>query len=393
MQKGQLIALLTLMGCLSSLSIDIFLPIMPSLGEAFGAGAAHVQLGLISFVFGFAAGHLVFGPISDSYGRRRPLIGGVILYLAGALICLFATSLNLLIVARLLQGLGACCGAISFVAIIRDLYEGAELARVLAQIGVFSGMAPVLAPSLGAFLAGALGWRFVFLFLALFAFCLLIWILRTLPETGSPTRELSFRRVLNFYGGLLKHPDFRAYSLINSLTFCGIFLFLSSSASLLMETVGVSRGLYGLLISANAVAYMTGCQLAAKILPKAGIANTVRVGTMVSLSGGVMMMLMAPQLSIMHLMVPMFLAAIGVGIAMPAATGGAMEPFAREGGRASALHGFLRFGFASLAGLVLGGLSTSSAWTLAVTIIVGNLSCLFLVPSPKTVVNRLIEAR
>lgn len=392
MRKGPLLALLTMMGCLSSMSIDIFLPVMPGLGETFNASPARVQLSLIAFVLGFALGQLGFGPISDAYGRRRPLILGTALYLAGALICLFASSLNLLIAARFLQGLGACCGAVSFVAIIRDMFEGVELARVLAQVGVFCGMAPVLAPAGGALLAGSLGWRAVFIFLSLFSLILLVWVARSLPETSKPGGGLHGPSILRFYGTLLQNRDFLNYSLINGLTFCGVFLFLSTSSSLFMETHGVSQSMYGLLVSLNAVCYMAGCQTAARCVPGMGVPATVRMGSLLSLTGGCIMLVFAKHLSIANVMGPMFLAAFGVGVTMPAATGGAMEPFARQGGRASALHGFLRFAMASVAGLALGGYATNSASVLSLTLILGNLVCLFLSPQPGTAVESCAEA-
>ncbi len=373
--KKTTLTILIMLAAMTSLSIDIYLPSMAAIAADLRGSIGEVQIGLSLFVLGFALGQLILGPFSDLYGRRRPLLAALALYLAGNLVCGFTTRMEVFLAARLLQGLGASCGAVSAMAIVRDQLRGPAMTRVLAKIATIVGIAPILAPNLGAFLEAQWSWRASFFFLAGWSLLLLAGVWKALPETRPPMSERLSAGFLLKYAGILKNPSFVLYTIVYAGAFAGLFAFIANASPLLIQTMGVSPRAFGLLFASNALAYMGASWLASRAASRLSLPIMALVGGAAMLLGGLLMAMLAGWQSPASLLLPMYVVTFGVAWGLPTGSGGALEPFPEEAGRASALQGALRFSAGALIGWVLSHFTTRHALPLGLAITCSGTLC------------------
>ena len=350
--------LLTAIVGLGALSIDMFLPSLPAMTAAFGSDAATAQLTVTLFLAGLAAAQLVWGPLSDRLGRRHVLLTGLAVYATAGTACAFAPSMSLLIVARVVQALGAGSGPVIARAVVRDLYEPERAARVLAAMGTAQALTPILAPILGGWVHVLAGWRAVFLVLGAFGSAFLVTAWRIVPET-------------NVYAGarapgeggrvaaLLRHPRYVAYVAAAALMFSGQFAFITGSAFALITILGVSPTVYGACFGAVATGLMAGNFVSVRLGPRLGIDTMIRGGTLIGAAAGVVMAALAwaGVTSVASVIAPMFGYAFGLGWVLPNAMAGAIGPFPRMAGLAAAGAGFVQ-----LTGSALYAIAVSHTW-------------------------------
>ncbi len=370
MKAKGLVPLLTLMGAMTALSIDIYLPSMPAIAHELVSPMSKVQLSLSLFLLSFSCGQLLYGPLSDRFGRRVPLLTGLLIYFIANLLCAAAPTVNLLLAGRFLQGLGACCGAVSCIAITRDLFSGREMTKILAQMATAISLAPIMAPMIGAWLDKHFGWRSSFIFLAVAGSILLLLCWRYLPETGKPGQK-----VRSGYASILRHAGFREYTLLNGFSFAALFAFISTASPILMGHFGLSSQNFGMLFASNALMFMLGSHVAGRMAAKTSLPFMALLGSGLISSGGLLMAVASAWHSPFSLLLPMYLVTLGVGLAMPAGTSGALAPFGQNAGGASGLQGFIRFALAAVTGAILSALPIS-ALTLACTVTLCGLACL-----------------
>src|SRR5690606_8800772 len=239
------LALVLILGSLSAfapMTIDLYLPGLPDMAADLGTRASLVQLSLTVFVVGLALGQLVVGPLSDAWGRRRPLLTGLVVYVLGSLVCLAAPTVEVLIAGRVVQAFGASAAIVLSRAIVRDLYAGTTMTRFFSTLMLVSGVAPVLAPVAGAQIIAASHWRVVFGVLAVFGLVLLVTVVLRLPESLPVDRRQEARLLghLRRYGRLLRDPRFVACIAISGLMFASLFVYISSSSFVLQEAYGFS---------------------------------------------------------------------------------------------------------------------------------------------------------
>ncbi len=369
MKNPKSLLLLIMMAALTALSSDLYLPSFPSLAEALNTDASHVQLTMSMYFLSFALGQLIYGPLSDRYGRRKPLIVGLLLYFAADLLCAWAGSIEVLILGRFLQGLGACSGVVSCLAIVRDLYEGRAATRAMAKIASVCALAPILAPMLGGFLETHFGWRASFFFMAFFGALLLFLVIRSLPESA-PLHEGGPQPLLKSYLGVAHNPVWRANTVINSFAFAGLLAYIGTSSDLMIRAMGLSAQEFGFVFGANAMVFMLGSHITGKLTSRLDTPALARMGTVIYLLGGLLMMLTTnlPISPILALMGSMAVVTLGVSFVLPASMAGAIMPFAHSAGAASALLGFSRFGLGSLVLVLLGRFEAVTALPLGITI-------------------------
>ncbi len=357
-------AIVTALVAFGAISTDLYLPSLPAIAVQFQAGAGSVQLTLSVFLVGFAVSQLVYGPLSDRFGRRPVLLAGLALYVAASLACALAGSLALLIVARFCQALGACAGVVLGRAIVRDLHEPAQAAKVLSYIASAMALAPALGPILGGYVEAWLGWRANFLLLV--GFGALTWLacLSLLPETNSRRNPEATRigRSLAIYRELAAHPLYRGYVLICAFGYAGIFAFISGSSFLLIEVLGLPPERYGLCFAAVVAGYMIGAFTSGRLTLRLGLERLIAVGAVIGLAAGLLAagltLFAAPTVA--GLVAPVFLYLIGAGLMLPNAMAGAMGPFPERAGAASALLGFVQMVFAAGLGVLVGQLHDAS---------------------------------
>jgi len=347
--------LLTAIVGVGALSIDMFLPSLPTIAAVFLADASTAQLTVTLFLAGLAVSQLVWGPLSDRFGRRRVLLAGLALYTMAGTACAFIPGIRTLIVARVVQALGAGSGPVIARAVVRDLYEPLRAARILAAMGTAQALTPILAPVLGGWVHALAGWHAVFLVQGAFGAAFLLTAAGVVPETnvyaGAPGAEPLPRRVAE----LLGHPRYLAYVTVAAFMFGGQFAFITGSSFALIGVLGVSPTVYGVCFGSVATGLMAGNFVSVKLGPRLGIDTMIRAGTLIGAAAGLAMALLAwaGVASVISVVGPMFGFAFGLGFVLPNAAAGAIGPFPRMAGLASAVLGFVQLTGSALYAIVV----------------------------------------
>lgn len=351
-------ALIASLVALGPLATDMYLPAFPALAKFFGTGITEVQATLSLFMVGFAIAQLLYGPLSDHFGRKPVMLGGIGLFLLTSLAIPFADSIDTLMWLRLLQALGGSAGPVLGRAMVRDIYGPRESARLLSYIGTAMAMAPAVAPILGGYLVIWFGWESIFLFLALYAAIGWLLLASRVPETYPPGehRVLSLRQMLGNYAILLADSRWRWYSLSGSFIFAGLFSFLSGASFVIIEHFGVAEQRFGLLFALVVAGFMTGTLIGGRLARSQGFDRLILLGaSLAAIGGSVMGLLMLAGVDRLEAIIgPHMLYMVGVGIVMPQSMAGALAPYPRIAGTSSALMGFLQMGFAALVGMLVG---------------------------------------
>ncbi|HVC56816.1 MAG TPA: multidrug effflux MFS transporter [Stellaceae bacterium] len=359
-------------------ALHIVVPVLPVLATAFDTGAAPVQLVLTLYFAGIAAGQLVYGPVSDRFGRRPVLIAGLVMFLAGTLLCGLAWSLVALICGRVIEAVGACAGIVLGRAIIRDVYEREMAARGIALVMMAMTLAPAVSPAIGAYLAQWIGWRSIFGFLAGLGAIVLVLTVRRLGETNTAPARLDVAGMLLSYGALLRSPAFLGFALCSACTSASWFTFCASAPFVLSQLMHRPPSTYGLMILLPMAAYMLGNAVAARLAMRVGSMPLFVIGLAVSFVSGIVMALwclVAP--SPWALFAPIALSSIGNGMSQPPAMAAGLSVHPRSAGAASGLIGCLQMAVSSLGSFLVGVLPHDS--TLPMVSLVGAFMALAMV--------------
>ncbi|WP_029058242.1 multidrug effflux MFS transporter [Stappia stellulata] len=360
--------LLASLTALGPLSTDMYLPALPGIMRDLGTANASVQLTLSMFLVGFAVGQIFYGPLADRLGRKPVLLTGLGIYAVASLACTLAPTVDILIVARFLQAFGAAGPVVLARAVVRDLYEGPRAGQELARMGSIMGLAPAIAPFFGGLIASAGGWRFVFLVSLVFAVVVMFAIARGLPETlkHPETERFSPGALLRGFTSLLRHGLFRAYLFIVTLTYSGLFAFISGSSFVLQDGYGLTPAVFGIAFGVCAGAYVCGTIIGQKVAPRHGVERTIALGVACLAVGGSAMLIalwVAP--SALSVVVPMMLYMAGVGLALPQSQAAALMPFPERAGTASSLMGIGQMTTAAVIGIGVSASLDGSGMALA----------------------------
>ncbi|MBX6750177.1 MAG: multidrug effflux MFS transporter [Micromonosporaceae bacterium] len=368
------------------LTIDMYLPAFPSIGEDLAADPTSVQLTLTGTLLGLAVGQLLVGPLADAFGRRRPLLYGLGLHVVAALLCLVAPSVAVLGVLRVLQGLGAAAATVVASAVVRDLVSGVAAAKLFSRLILVLGAAPILAPSLGSQLLRWADWRGIFVALAIFGAAIGIMAAWALPETLPPERRQhpDLRTTLRSYRTILRDRTFVGLTLVLSLGMATIFSYVGGSSYVMQEQYGLSEQEFAVVFGLCAVGLIGSAQLNVRLLNR----YTPRQLILCSLGLACAGMLLALAATAAHvggllgLLIPMWLGLCGVGLANPNAGAMALSRHGEAAGTAASIQGSLQFGLGALTAPVVGALGATGlamVGVMAVTIIAGLTSMLFIV--------------
>jgi DHA1 family bicyclomycin/chloramphenicol resistance-like MFS transporter len=378
-----LTALLALLTALGPLSTDMYLPSLPAIGRDFSASDAQTQLTLSIFLVGFAAGQIVYGPFADRYGRKPLLIGGLSLFFLASLACALAPSIGLLSAARFLQAFGASGPIVLARAVVRDLYEGPRAARELSRMGTIMGLVPAVAPVIGGGLHAAFGWPSNFLLCAAIGLLGIAVVARKLPETlkAPSPNPVSLARILTGFAAIARHRGFLAYLALMSLTYGGLFAWISGSSFILQGIYDFHELVFALAFAVGVLGYIAGTILAQRLVGRLGVERTITIGAaMLATAGLVMLVLVAlsidPWLAIV---LPMALYLCGVGLVMPQSMAGALTPFPRRAGAASSLAGFVQMMVGAVIGIGVGQALGASAMPLPITVAATGVAALVIV--------------
>lgn len=363
-------ALLTALVALGPISTDLYLPSLPGLLRYFATDEAQVQLTLSVFLVGLAAGQLVYGPLSDRFGRRPVLLAGTILYVAASIVCALAPNMSTLIAARLLQAMGACAGPVICRAIVRDVHGREGAARILSYMGAAMALAPALGPILGGYVEAWFGWRANFAILCIYGAAGLALAFAMLPETAPHRGEEGpwIDGALRGYLSLFRQPVYFGYVFACSLAYGGIFCFISGSSFVFVDIIGLPPERYGLCFAAIVVGYIAGTLLGGRLTRRFGIERMVRTGGLISALGGIGLIVSVISFgaTVAGILAPAIVYTAGTGLVLPNAMAGAIGPFPRIAGTAAAFLGFVQMGLAAIGGAVIAHLANGTAIPMAV---------------------------
>jgi DHA1 family bicyclomycin/chloramphenicol resistance-like MFS transporter len=359
MSPALIVLLLSLLLGLQPITTDLYLPALPALTEGFGASMSQAQLTLTALLLSFGVSQLVWGPLSDRFGRRPVLLWGMAAFVAASIGSAFAPSMELLIIWRTIQGAAMGAGVMCARAVVRDLYLPLEGARAMSKGLTGLGVIACISAPLGGLLSDLFSWRATLLAVAVFGAAALAMIALRFEETVPPSN----RRVLHpltlarTWLQILRHPTFLAFSALSAASYGGLFTFLATSSFVFIKVLGLTKTHYGLLMFSMSLSYIAGTFMCRRLLVKFGVRRTVALAAVLTLTGGTLMAVLAllgstsPWYGPWAIMVPFYLFMLGHGVHQPCGQSGAIGPFPQAAGTASALNGFLMM----LAAFFMGG--------------------------------------
>jgi DHA1 family bicyclomycin/chloramphenicol resistance-like MFS transporter len=340
------------------LTIDMYLPALPTITRELETTSAAVQLTLTGTLIGLALGQLVLGPLSDALGRLRPLLAGTALHVVASLLVLVAPNLAVLGALRVLQGVGTAAGAVVALAIVRDLYEGRAAATMLSRLFLVLGAAPVLAPTIGGELLRFTSWRGIFAFLAVYGVLMILVGARALPETLSPERRQSsgVRGTLRGYRALFRDRTYVGLVLVAGLTMAGLFSYVSGSAFVFQEQFGLDEQQFGLLFGAGAFWLIAATQLNPLALRRWAPQQVLVAGTVAGAAAGAALVVVASTGTggLPAVVVSLWAVLFACGLALPNAPALALSRHGEAAGTAAALLGAIQFGVGAVVSPVVG---------------------------------------
>jgi MFS transporter, DHA1 family, multidrug resistance protein len=345
MTPGLIVLVLSLLLGIQPVTTDLYLPALPSLTEGFEAPVSHAQLTLTTLLLAFGISQLVWGPLSDRYGRRPVLLWGLGAYTLASIGCVLAASMPLLIVWRTVQGAAMGAAVMGARAIVRDLYTPETGARVMSKGLTGLGVIACVCAPLGGLLSDVLGWRYALSALAVFGALSLAVVALRFHETVAVRNPLALRpaSLLTTWLSILRHPTFLTYSALSTASYAGLFTFLATSSFVFIKVLGLSRTEYGLLMFSMALVYILGTFMCRRLLPRYGVRRSVAIAGALTLAGGTLMggLAWAGLHNGWAIMLPFYLFMLAHGVHQPCGQSGAVGPFPHAAGAASALNGFL----------------------------------------------------
>jgi len=345
MSPGLVVLVLALLLGIQPVTTDLYLPALPALTEGFGAPVSQAQLTLTTLLLAFGLSQLVWGPLSDRFGRRPVLLWGLGAYTLASIGCALAPSMPLLVVWRTMQGAAMGAAVMGARAIVRDLYTPEIGARFMSRGLTGLGIIACTCAPLGGLLSDLLGWRYALSALAVFGAVTLAIVAFRFEETVPRKNALALRpaTLVATWATILRHPTFLTWSALTTASYAGLFTFLASSSFVFIKVLGLTRTQYGFVMFSMAFVYMLGTIACRRLLPRFGIRRSVAVAGVLTLAGGTLLGVLAwaGLRNGLSIMLPFYLFMLAHGVHQPCGQSGAVGPFPHAAGAASALNGFL----------------------------------------------------
>lgn len=360
-EKHSSLSLILILGALTALSpfsIDMYLPAFPKMAEFFSTNVSAMSLSLSSYFIGLAVGQLLYGPLLDRFGRKKPLYFGLLIYIFATVGCFMSKSMESFVLFRFIQAFGGCAANVAAMAMVRDFFSPKESSKIFSLLVLILGVSPLLAPTTGGFLSVMFGWQSIFIALTALSVALFLVTVFLLPEGRGADASHSLRpgKILLNYVSIIKDPQFSTYALAGSVAFAGLFVYLAASPTIFMEVFKVSEQAYGWIFGFLAVGFIGASQFN---IPLSRVYSNERIlfaafsflafmGFLFPIGAG------SGWLGLTSTMVMLFLYLSSVGLANPNAAALALAPFSKNAGSAAALLGFLQMTVGSLASVFVG---------------------------------------
>jgi|TARA_Y100000590_G_scaffold468149_1_gene649740 DHA1 family bicyclomycin/chloramphenicol resistance-like MFS transporter len=379
-----------LLGALAAsgpLALSIHVQSVPAISEELEVSYSVAQLTVSLFLITFAASQLIIGPLSDKIGRRPVIFGGLVLLGLSSLAATFAPSIELLILARIIQGFGGCATLVVPRAIVQDLYKGLQAAKMTALVAMVQSIAPLSAPIIGGILDNVFGWRAVFAFLTLFTFLLSIWALGYLKETRVVEEKENKPRwgeIFIRYIRLLSNRTYVGYTLAFAAGTSGFFGFLAIGPVLVIERMSFEPIIFSLLLMFITLQFPFGNYVASRINNRLGIDRTLLLGAIIGVVASVILFFLSSEIMLLAILFPMLIYALSNGILFPNAMAGAVGVDPKIAGTAASFAGFCQLGAGAFLSFLISNLSTETIAPYSLSLIFLSIVALFgvlLIPS------------
>lgn len=372
--KLVIVAVLALLLGLQPVTTDLYLPALPALTAELGGSMAGAQLTLSALILSFGVAQLAMGPLADRFGRRPVLLAGLALYVLASVGGTLAGHLSALVAWRAVQGVGLACAVVCARAMVRDLYQPHEGARVMSLALTGLGLLALSSPMAGGLIATWAGWRVAIAATGVFAAATLAVIGWRMPETVPERNRHALRPgpLLATWRRIVGHPTFRAWALLVACSYGGLYVYLAGSAFVYIEVLGLSRGAFGVVLALNSLAYVTGTFWCRRLLVRHGLAGAARRGAVCTAAGGVALaaLALAGVHSAWAIALPQAVFAVGHGVNQPCGQAAVTGPFPANAGAAAALAGFVLAVVAFALGAWLGVSMDGTVYPLTLTIAV-----------------------
>lgn len=381
------IIVLSLLAALEPLSIDIYLPAFTDIAENFKINIAKVQISLSTFLAGFAFGQLLWGPISDYYGRKKPIILAMSLFTVCSVMASHTTGIEQLWVVRFFQAFSGCAGVVIGRAVVNDIFEGDLRTKVFSLLVIISGVAPIIAPTFGNAILKIWHWQGIFYTMALIGVLSILLSLLFLPKNKSvadlnlsTTPKPNFRNMIVGYIKVMGNWQFVIYTLIGAMLYASLMTYVSNAPFIIMTIGGLSGDMFTLIFAINAVGLILGTLLISPLNKKMALSKLIRITVLLQIPISIALIIFSVNIfSIIPILVLLFINLVLTGILMPTTTSLALEPFTKESGTASALMGFIQLFFTFIFSTVVSYLQNNSIISVMIAILLcALLSLLFI---------------
>lgn len=361
MTKKKYIQLILILGSLTALgpfSIDMYLPGFSGIAKDLNTTVANVSMTLSSYFIGISAGQLLYGPLLDRFGRKKPLFIGLLVYIAASLGCVFVTNIDTFIGLRFIQAVGSCAATVASVSMVRDLFPVKDIPKVFSLLMLVVGLSPMLAPTIGGYVTADYGWHTVFFILMCMGIVILIAAQLVLPNTYLPDTSISLKpkAIITNFITILKEPQFYTYAFAGAIAFSGLFTYVAASPILFMDIFEVDAKTYGWIFAFMSLSFISASQLNSLLLRKFNSEQMI-FGALISQSIIAILFLILVinnGLGLYGTIAMLFLFLACLGISNPNTAGLTLAPFARNAGSASALMGAIQLGLGAFVSFLVG---------------------------------------
>lgn len=387
-----LIMILGLLSAIGPFSIDMYLPGFPSIAADLGTTVARVTLSLSSFFIGISAGQFIYGPLLDRYGRKKPLYAGLSLYVVASGCCILARSVEMLILLRLFQAIGACAGLVASRAMVRDLFEVKDNARIFSLLMLVIGVSPIIAPTLGGFLSASLGWRYIFVVLTGIAAFILLAVHFVLPESRKPDKQISLKPgpIVAGFIRVMRDPQFYTYACTGAIAAAGLYAYIAGSPYVFMELFKVTERQYGWIFAVIALGLIGSSQVNSLLLRTYKSEQIIPVALLCQSATAILLFAGSwwGMLGLYGTIFLNFLFLCCQGCVFPNSSALSLAPFSRNAGTASALMGGIQMSIGALATVMVSFLSNHTALPMAGVMACCALTSLTILLTGRRVIRR-----
>jgi DHA1 family bicyclomycin/chloramphenicol resistance-like MFS transporter len=395
--KTKYIKLILILGSLTALgpfSIDMYLPGFAGIAADLNTSVANVSMTLSSYFIGISAGQLLYGPLLDRFGRKKPLFIGLLVYVLASLGCVFVTDIDTFIGLRFIQAVGSCAATVASVSMVRDLFPVKDIPKVFSLLMLVVGLSPMLAPTIGGYITADYGWHTVFFILMCLGILILLAAQIGLPNTYKPDTSISLKPkpIITNFISIVKEPQFYTYAFTGAVAFSGLFTYVAASPILFMDIFKVDAKVYGWIFAFMSLSFISASQLNSVLLNRFKSEQMI-FGALITQSVIVILFLILSMNGLLGLygtitMLFLFLACLG--ISNPNTAGLTLAPFSRNAGSASALMGAIQLGLGALASFAVGIFVKNSAVPMVVIMTVTTLLALLILILGKRTIKKTI---